>query len=211
MKYRRNPRRSMIQIEDKLVSGELKDEFFACDVLRCKGACCVEGDLGAPLEKKELLILDEVYESVKPYLREAGIQAIEAQGRYVLDFTGSYSTPLVEGQECAYVTFSPDGIALCGIEQAWHDGKIAFQKPVSCHLYPVRISSYATFEALNYDQWDICSAACSKGASGGIRVYEFVKDALIRKYGEDFYQELDAIIKEQLKQEAAEEDASPEA
>ena len=203
MKYRRNPRKNMIQIEDKLVSGELQEEFFACDVLRCKGACCVEGDLGAPLDRAELEVLDQIYETVKPYLREEGIRAIEEQGNYVLDFTGGYSTTLVEGRECAYATFTPEGIALCGIEQAWQEGKIDFQKPVSCHLYPVRISSYATFEALNYDRWDICSAACSKGAAGGIRVYEFVKDALIRKYGEDFYLALDTVIKDQLAQKAA--------
>lgn len=202
MENHRNRRNNLIQIDDKLISSELKDEFFACDILKCKGACCVEGDLGAPVSKEERKILQEVYEEVKPYLRKEGIHTIEKEGTYVEDFTGEFSTPLVNGKECAYVTFSDIGIALCGIEQAWQDGKIDFQKPVSCHLYPVRISEFKDFDALNYDRWDICSDACNKGAAGGIRVYEFVKDALTRKYGAEFYKALDTVIKDQL---AAEE------
>lgn len=184
-----------IQIGDKLVSSDLKDEMFACDLKACKGACCVEGDLGAPVEKEEIEILQEIYPKVKPYLRPEGIAVIEAEGTTVLDITNSFSTPLVKGRECAYVTFAEDGTALCGIEQAWQDGVIDFQKPISCHLYPVRITELKDFDALNYDRWSICSAACSLGEKMGIPVYQFVKDALIRKYGLEFYEELEAVLK----------------
>ncbi|MEL6132711.1 MAG: DUF3109 family protein [Bacteroidota bacterium] len=181
----------VIQIDDKLVSSEVTQELFACDIAACKGACCVEGELGAPLEKSELPILKEIYPKVKPYLRKEGIQAIEEEGTWVRDFTGGLSTPLVEGQECAYVTFSKNGTALCGIEQAHRDGATDFKKPISCELYPIRVQPVGEFTALNYDRWDICSAACFKGAYEGVKVYEFVKDALIRAYGEEFYQQLD--------------------
>ena len=185
----------LLQIEDKLVSSELQTELFACDISQCKGACCVEGELGAPLEQEELEILEEVYPKVKPYLLKSGIRAIEEQGPFVLDLTNNFSTPLVRGRECAYVTFSKDGIALCGIEQAWQDGKIEFRKPISCHLYPVRINQLKGGEALNYDRWSICSPACQKGKQEGVKVYEFVKDALVRKYGQDFYDTLDELSK----------------
>ncbi|MEZ4830149.1 MAG: DUF3109 family protein [Bacteroidia bacterium] len=183
----------MIQIEDKLISGAVMDELFACDLARCKGACCVEGDLGAPLEDEELAILNDIYEQVKPFLREEGKQAIEEQGTFVKDFTGGFSTPLVDDRECAYVTFSETGIALCGIEKAYGEGKVDFRKPISCHLYPIRISKSRFYEVLNYDRWDICAAACVRGKNEGIRVFEFVKDALIRKYGQAFYDALKAV------------------
>lgn len=185
----------IIEIGDKLVSAEVLEELFACDVARCKGACCVEGDLGAPLEEKELATLKTIYPQVEPYLRKEGKKAIDKQGKYIRDFTGGYSTPLVNDRECAYVNFSEDGIALCAIEQAYEDGKIDFKKPVSCHLYPVRISSSRYYDVLNYDRWDICAAACVKGKNSRTKVYEFVKDALIRKYGEEFYDALDGISK----------------
>ncbi|MBX7241347.1 MAG: DUF3109 family protein [Bacteroidia bacterium] len=184
-------------IEDKLVSGEVTEELFACDLSKCKGACCVQGDLGAPLEKSELKILEEIYPEVEPYLREEGKFAILDQGTSVYDTTGNYSTPLVNGRECAYVVFDKNKVALCGIENAYFDGKISFRKPVSCHLYPIRIKKTKQMEAVNYERWDVCSEACVRGAKEGIKVYEFVKDALIRKYGQNFYDELDALVKAQ--------------
>lgn len=187
---------TVIQVEDKLVSSDLKDRLFTCDLTRCKGACCVEGDLGAPLEKEECDTLAAIYPKVKPYLRPEGIAAIEAQGPSVLDITGSYSTPLVEGRECAYVTFDEQGVALCGIEQAHQEGQIDWQKPISCHLYPVRITSLKDYDALNYDQWSICDPACSLGEQLGTPVYQFVQDALIRKYGADWYAALCAIFED---------------
>ena len=183
----------MIEIENVLISTELKTELFACDLAKCKGACCVEGDLGAPLEEEEKMILEEIYPEVKPYLPESGKEAIEQQGRWVKDFTQEISTPLVRGNHCAYTVFEK-GMALCGIEKAWLDGKISFQKPISCHLYPIRIEKLRSGDALNYDRWDICSPACAKGKAEGIPVYKFVKGPLIRKYGEKFYAEMEAVM-----------------
>ncbi|MEM6800770.1 MAG: DUF3109 family protein [Bacteroidota bacterium] len=191
----------IIEIEDTLISSEVVEELFACDIVRCKGACCVEGDLGAPLEQEELSIMDEIYETVEPYMRAEGKKVVKQSGTYVKDFTGNYSTPLVDGKECVYVTFK-NGIASCAIEQAHLDGKLDFQKPISCHLYPIRVSSYQGTDRLNYDRWDICSAACNRGEAEGIAVYEFVKSALIRKYGEKFYEVLDEIAKNISKEEA---------
>jgi hypothetical protein len=187
---------SMIAIGDLLVSGDIIEEKFACDLSKCKGECCVAGDLGAPLDKSELRILNDIYPEVAPYMRAEGKQEVLDQGKYVYDVTGGYSTPLVMGGECAYVTYSEAGVALCAIEQAFFAGKIAFQKPISCHLYPIRVKKGKHMEALNYDRWDVCKSACVRGAKESIRVYEFVKDALIRKYGEGFYAELDAIAKD---------------
>ncbi|GAB4486794.1 MAG: DUF3109 family protein [Saprospiraceae bacterium] len=184
----------MIIVQDKLVSDDLVEQQFVCNLTACKGACCWEGDYGAPLEKTELPILDSIFEKVKPFLSPAGIAAIEAQGKYT-QFKGmdEYGTPLIDGGPCAYMTYDSLGIAKCGIEQAWKAGVIDFQKPISCHLYPVRVekNEELDFEALNYDRWEICSAACELGKKEQVPVYQFVKDAIVRKYGQDFYDELD--------------------
>jgi hypothetical protein len=185
----------MIIIQDKLVSDDIVKEQFVCNLNACKGACCWEGDSGAPLEKDELPVLDEIFEAVKPYLSPAGIAAVEAQGKYVFfKEAEEWGTPLVDNGPCAYMTLGADGIAQCGIERAWRDGKIDFRKPISCQLYPIRVvkNEEVGFEALNYDRWSICSAACEKGQKEQVPVYQFLKDALIRKYGADFYEELDA-------------------
>ena len=181
-----------------LVSDDITDEQFACNLTACKGACCWEGDYGAPLEDEELPILEEIYPTVAPYLTEAGRAAIAEQGKYVSN-EGSTDTPLVDGAACAYMTLDNTGTAQCGIEQAYNNGAISWKKPISCHLYPVRIkkNEKAGFEALNYDVWDICSAACSRGAREQIRIFEFVKPALIRKYGQAWYDELVAAVDRQ--------------
>lgn len=197
----------VLQIGNKLISADLGEELFACDLSACKGACCVEGDLGAPLEKAELSVMKEILPKVKPFLREEGRKALDKQGAYVKDFTGGYSTPLVKGKECAYVTFDEKGVALCGIEQAHAAGAVDFQKPISCHLYPIRVLKLTEFEALNYHRWSICSPACKRGRQEGIKVYEFLKGPLIRAYGEDFYEELEAIFKGMAQQTGAEEEA----
>ncbi|MDN5215402.1 DUF3109 family protein [Fulvivirgaceae bacterium BMA12] len=186
----------MILIEKTVISDDVKDKLFVCDLEKCKGACCVEGDLGAPLEDDELPILDDIYEKVKPYLSEAGNQAIEQQGKYILDEENEYSTPTINGKECAYAIYDEKGILKCGIELAYRDGKVPFQKPISCHLYPIRITRYDDYDAINYNQWHICSDACVLGESLNVPVYKFLKEPLIRKYGKNWYDELVREIEE---------------
>ena len=166
------------------------DEFFVCNLEKCKGACCVEGDLGAPLEDSEMPILHQVYDKVKPYLSEAGKQVIEKEGLYVKDQEGDWSTPTIRGRECAFAVYDEKNHLKCGIEQAYNDGKINFQKPISCHLYPIRITKYDKYEAVNYDRWYICSPACALGESLGVPVYKFLEGPLIRRYGKEWYQKL---------------------
>ena len=186
----------MIQIDDKLISEDLFSEEFVCNLAKCKGICCVEGDAGAPLDEDETHILDEIYPKIKSYLRPEGIQAIEEQGTYTLDFEGDLVTPLVNNAECAYVIFDEKGYTKCAIEKAYEDGVIDWQKPISCHLYPIRITEYSNFSAINYHEWDICSDACTLGKELGVKVYQFLKKPLIRKYGEEFYQTLSEAAEE---------------
>lgn len=180
----------MIQVGEVLVSDDIKEVEFVCHLEKCKGACCVEGDLGAPLEDDELAVMHRIQEKVRPYLTEAGRKAIDEQGPYILDEDGDYSTPTIEGKECAYAHYNELGILKCGIEQAYLDGKIDYRKPISCHLYPIRITKKKNFEAVNYHKWSICSAACSYGKSLKVPLYQFLKDPLIRKYGQGWYDEL---------------------
>lgn len=180
----------MIKIGSVLVSDDIRDVEFVCHLEKCKGACCVEGDLGAPLEEDELTIMDQIQNQVKPYLTDAGKEAIEGQGAYILDEDGDYSTPTIGGKECAYSHYDAQGVLKCGIEQAYLDKKIDFRKPISCHLYPIRITKKKDFEAVNYHKWSICSAACSFGKSLQIPLYKFLKEPLIRKYGYAWYEDL---------------------
>ena len=181
----------MIQIDDKLISEDIFSEEFVCNLSKCKGACCVEGDVGAPLDKNETEILDRLYPKFKSYLTEDGIKAIEEQGTWTTDPSdGDFVTPMVENRECVYVTFDEKGITKCGIERAYEDGAIDWQKPISCHLYPIRATEYRTFTALNYHEWPICNDACTLGKELQVPVYKFLKTPLIRKYGEEFYQTL---------------------
>lgn len=185
----------MFQIGNTIVSEDILKSEFVCNLNACHGACCVGGDAGAPLAISELEKLEEVYPHVKPLLRKEGIAAIETQGVYVLGTDGEYETPLIEGQECAYVIFD-NKTALCGIEQAYNQGLVNWKKPVSCHLYPVRVKDFSEFSAVNYDRWEICDDACELGASLGVPVYQFVKEALIRKFGLDWYTELELVATE---------------
>ncbi|GJM28867.1 MAG: hypothetical protein DHS20C17_15020 [Cyclobacteriaceae bacterium] len=184
----------MIEIDDTLISDDIKTAYFTCDLKRCKGACCVEGDLGAPLEDNELPVLKEIYPRVAPYLSAKGRQAIEQQGTFIKDFEDDFSTPTIDGKECAYAVYDENKVLKCGIESAYIDGQIDFQKPISCHLYPVRITSYEQYDAVNYDRWQICDPACSLGKSLKIPLYKFLKIPLIRKYGAKWYEKLLGII-----------------
>ena len=185
----------MVFIQDILVSDDLLEECFRCNLDACRGACCWEGDFGAPLEAVEMETLSSIYEALKPFLRREGIEVIEEKGlwAYYEELKG-YGTTLLPDGACAFLTFDQNGIAKCGIEKAYEAGAVDFQKPVSCHLYPVRITKNEElgFEALNYDRWDICSAACVAGKREKLPVYRFVKNAIVRKYGEAFYEELEA-------------------
>ncbi len=179
----------MIVIDDKTVSDDLKKVEFVCNLKKCKGACCVEGDAGAPLLEEEIGQLEDSLDAVKPYMTEKGLQVVEENGVFEYDLAGDFVTPLVNGRECAFASFT-DGVAWCAIEKAWQDGKIKFRKPVSCHLYPVRITSYEKFDAINYHNWHICRPALVQGRRNGVPLYKFLKDALIRRYGETWYREL---------------------
>lgn len=181
----------MIAIEHTLVSDDVLKEAFVCDLGKCKGECCIAGDAGAPLNEDELPILEEIFEKVKPFLRPEGIAAIEEQGKYVKDTDGDDVTPLINGGECAYTVFADDGTVLCGIEKAYLAGAISYKKPISCHLYPIRITGYDGFDAVNYHQWSICSDACKLGSQLKVPVFRFLKEPLIRKYGETYYEQME--------------------
>ncbi|MES2645732.1 MAG: DUF3109 family protein [Bacteroidota bacterium] len=189
----------MIAIDNKLVSDELIEEQFVCDLVKCKGGCCVDGDAGAPLEKSEKAMLDKVYEAVKPYLSPDHIQEIEKQGRYVYNKEFGWVTPAINGGICVYAITDKAGIVKCGIEQAYNDGKVDWKKPISCHLFPVRIkrSKKSDIEYVNYEpREDLCKSGCKLGKKLKVPVYQFLKESLVRKYGADFYDALDAVAKE---------------
>lgn len=185
----------MFQLGKTIVSEDILEKEFVCNLSACRGACCVDGDAGAPLSLEETAILDRIYPQVKPFLRKEGIAAIEAQGKWTIDAEGELETPLIDEKDCAYVIY--DGkTALCGIEQAYNQGLIDFKKPVSCHLYPIRVKDFSEFAAVNYDKWEICDDACSLGKELEVPVYKFVKEALIRKFGIDWYTELEKVAAE---------------
>ncbi len=192
----------LIEIQDKVVSLDIFEKKFVCDLNACKGACCIEGDAGAPLTFEEVDILEENLEFIVPYMRKEGIDAVNTTGVFYMDWDNSPVTTLVNEKECAFVAFNDKGIALCAIEQAHKSGKIDFKKPISCHLYPIRSKKYPTFEAINYNTWDICAGACTCGEQLDVKVYKFLKEPLIRAYGEDFYSELNYVDSEIEKQKS---------
>lgn len=182
----------MIAINNTLVSEDLIERKFVCDLNACKGACCVEGESGAPLEKEEREIIESVLEKVKPYMNEKGKKAIAKQGPHVIDSDGDYTTPLVsKGGECAYVFFDETNTAKCAFEKAYLEGIIAWKKPISCHLYPVRITKYKNYDAVNYHSWSLCKPACECGKKLDVPVYKFLKEPLVRHFGKDWYKELE--------------------
>jgi len=189
----------MFQLGKTIVSEEIIENDFVCNLASCKGACCVEGDAGAPISQEETKILEEIYPKIKPFLRKKGIEAIEKQGTWLVGWDGGLETPLIDQRECAYVIF--DGkTAICAIEQAYNQGIIDWKKPISCHLYPIRIKDFSDFSAVNYDRWDICNDACSLGKELSVPVYKFVREALIRRFGKQWYAELEQIAEEHNKQ-----------
>lgn len=185
----------MICIDNVLIDEAIVKEYFACHLQQCKGMCCIEGEAGAPLEPDEIIILEEKKEEIFPYLTLEGVKTIKKQGVYVKDAEGEYVTPLVEEHgPCAFITYDASGIALCGIECAWKQGKVPLKKPVSCHLYPIRVEKTSYGEKLLYHRWYICEAACKKGKKEKITLLEFLREALIRKYGQEWYEKLIKIV-----------------
>lgn len=187
----------MIEIEDKIVSQELFEEYFCCDLNHCKGICCIEGDSGAPLEIDEVEEIEKNIEIIQKYMTPEGIEAIEEQGIFVIDSDGDLTTTLVNGAECAY-TIEEDGITFCAIEKAFRAGEIDFKKPISCHLYPIREVKFSNgMTGLNYHRWSVCSGAVECGKRSKIKVYQALKEPIERAYGETFYRyltEVDEII-----------------
>jgi hypothetical protein len=195
----------LIAIDNILISDQVAAEQFVCDLNACKGGCCEDGDTGAPLEKEELQILRDIYLRVKPYLTAEGLKVLEKEGLYTYDQEFGWVTPTIEGRMCAYGFKDKQGVIKCGIEQAYLDKKISWKKPISCHLFPVKISKSKRqdLEYVNYEpREDLCKAACKLGKKLKVPVYEFLKEALIRKYGPEFYLTLEATAKHQLKEKA---------
>lgn len=184
----------MILIEEVLISDDILAKKFKCNLNQCKGACCWEGDYGAPLEDKELYKIDEILDIILPYLPEKNKAKIKKDGVFTMYSKDPFKgTELMEDGSCVFMTKNEIGITSCAFEQAYNEGKSTFKKPISCHLYPIRrtVNDTQGFEALNYDEWDICQAACALGEKEQIPLYQFAKDALIREYGEEFYDILD--------------------
>lgn len=184
----------MLQIGNTIISNDLIRQRFSCNLECCKGVCCVKGDSGAPLAQEEAELLESIFDKLSLYMSEDGIKAIEKDGFFIIDTDNDLVTPLIKGKECAYTFFDND-IARCAIEKAYLENKINFRKPVSCHLYPVRIKKYKNFDAVNYEKWDECNSSISFGEKNNIPLYIFVKEALIRKYGDDWFEQLDYAVR----------------
>ncbi len=177
----------MLQINDKIVSLDLINEYFSCNLNVCKGACCIEGDAGAPLADSELDIISEVYQIIKKYLPDKNIKTIEQKGKYIIDEDGDYVTPCVNGNECVYLIRNN----LCAFEIAYLNSEIDFIKPISCHLYPVRLTKYENFTAVNYQERNICKSGKILGKKKNIKLFEYLKIPLIRAFGKAWFEKLD--------------------
>tara|TARA_Y100000739_G_C20611344_1_gene468748 strand:+ start:625 stop:1194 length:570 start_codon:yes stop_codon:yes gene_type:complete len=184
----------MIQIDDKIISLDILENHFLCDLNSCKGSCCVEGDSGAPLEKEEAKEIKKLLPSIKPFMSGEGVGVVNHHGVSLYDEDGDLTTPLINNKQCAFVIFEK-GIAKCSIEKAYNANKIKFKKPISCHLFPIRVTNYKNFQALNYEKIKICNEACELGEKSKLPMYVFLKEALIRKYGEKFYDDIIEVAK----------------
>lgn len=190
----------MLQIKDTLVTLDIVERFFCCDLDKCLGECCVDGDAGAPLAAGEKQILQEILPQIWDDLLPAAKKAIQEEGISYTDPEGEEVTQIVDGKNCVFSYYGPDGMCLCAIEKAYREGRISFYKPISCHLYPLRLKEYDGFTAVNYHRWKICKCAEVMGRAKGLRVYEFLKEPLIRRFGQEWYDELALTCSEYLKQ-----------
>lgn len=186
----------MIEIDNKLISDQIVEEEFVCDLDKCKGGCCVDGDAGAPLTQEEANIIEDLYPKLKPHLMPQAIREIEENGAYTFDDEYDIVTPTINGGICAYGYYDEKNIVRCAIEKLYLAGETDFRKPISCHLFPIRVTETKEYELLNYEpRPKLCAPACKLGKKLKVPVYVFLKDALIRKYGEEFYEALDEIAK----------------
>jgi hypothetical protein len=179
----------MIVIDQTIISDDILDAAFCCNTQVCLGACCVDGDVGAPLEESEISALEDYIERIKPYLQPEAIRIIERYGVFDYDAEGEFVTPLIGNKDCVFVYYE-NGIAKCAIEKSWDNGITDFRKPISCHLYPIRIKTHKDVDAVNYHKWHICDSACKFGKDQTIPLVRFLKEPLIRKYGETWYEKL---------------------
>ena len=180
----------MIQIKDTLISEDIFETCFVCDLGKCKGMCCVEGDAGAPLTHEEYEAIKDVLPKIWDDLALKARELIEKQGIAYIDDDGELVTSIIKGRECVFTYFDADGVCRCAIDNAFREGRISVQKPISCHLYPIRLHKYDEFTALNYDRWSVCRPALRLGKKTGIKLYQFLKEPLICKFGEEWYQEV---------------------
>ena len=181
----------MLQIDDTIISLDVFEETFSCDLLACRGECCVAGESGAPLEEAEIAVLEEILPVVWDDLSEQSKEVIRRQGVFYVDEDGDFVTSIVNGCECVFTCFDENGVCKCAIEKANKAGKIDFHKPISCHLYPIRIQKYRDFTAVNYHKWNICHTARKLGERTGTPVFRFLKEPLIRCFGEEWYGKLE--------------------
>ena len=186
----------MLQIDDTIISLELLEEHFVCDLSSCKGICCIEGDDGAPLEEAEVKIIEDLLPVIWEDLSEASKSVINKQGVSYIDQDGEPVTSIVNGAECVFTYTDESGVCKCAIEKAFREGKTNFYKPISCHLYPVRLQKYDEFTAVNYHRWSVCSCARKLGGKLGVPVYQFLKEPLIRRFGPEWFEQLEIADKE---------------
>lgn len=190
----------MLQIDDTIISLDIIEECFLCDLSACKGSCCIEGESGAPVEDNEIAELENVLPIIWDDLSPAAQDIIKKQGVVYLDEDGEYVTSLVNGEDCVFTYYDEKGICKCTIEKAFREGKTEFYKPISCHLYPIRVARYKEFRAVNYHQWRVCNPARCLGKKQNLRMYQFLKEPLIRKFGSEWYDALSQVADEYLYQ-----------
>lgn len=186
----------MFQIDDTIIASDIIEENFLCNLCVCKGECCVEGDSGAPLEDEEVKIIENLLPHVWEDLSADAQKIIKENGVAYQDTDGEMVTSIVNGKDCVFTYYDGDGICKCAIEKAYREGRVDFYKPISCHLYPIRLQKYKEFTAVNYHRWRVCKAAVELGNREGLRIYQFLKEPLIRRFGEDWYNELCLVAEE---------------
>ena len=190
----------MFQIQDTLVTLDVVERFFACDIDTCLGACCIEGDAGAPITEQEKHTIEKILPDVWNYLLPRAQQEIKDNGVAYYDPEGELVTQIIDGKNCVFTRFEPGGRCSCALERAFNDGITTFRKPISCYLYPLRIKQYDGYAAVNYHRWKICKCAEVQGRKNGTRVYQFLKQPLIERFGQQWYDELALVCREYIKQ-----------